>query len=71
MTVCTSFWFWFVVLGSFIALLWAVFNWGWSLGRRNAEYRKDQEIKRAFARWNEDHAADHEADSFHEECGDR
>jgi len=69
--LCSSFWFWFVVLGSFLVLLVAVFHWGWSLGKRNADFVADMRIKRAFYRWNKNHAADHEADSFHEECGSR
>ncbi len=51
MELCSSFWFWFVILGSFAVLLWSVFNWGWSLGARNAGFQWEQRVKALHAKW--------------------
>jgi len=54
MELCTSFWFWFIVLGSFAVLLWSAFNWGWSLGARNSDLQWQGRVKTLYKGWEQE-----------------
>jgi hypothetical protein len=51
MSLCASFWFWFVVLGSFAVLLVCSFHWGWSLSSRKWRLIVERRIKACNDHW--------------------
>lgn len=50
-SLCSSFWFWFTVFACFAVLLWAFFNWGWSLGARNMDLQWESKVKTLHQKW--------------------
>jgi hypothetical protein len=50
-SLCTYWLFWFIVLGSFAALVISSFFWGWSLGARNMNFQWEQRVKALHKKW--------------------
>jgi len=50
-SLCTSFWFWFVMLTSGFGLVASAFCWGWSLSKRNTDFVWERRVKSLHEKW--------------------